>query len=70
MRSESLLPSSMFSDDGDQMNQIIDAEKVSGSAVARLISRERVVRIMSLEGRMVAMDAPSGLGRECSDAKF
>lgn len=42
--------------------------KSAGSAITRRSSRERVARMTSFEGKMVAMCAPSGLGRECAEA--
>lgn len=55
-------------DDGDHKNQCMDAEKSTGKLITRIISRERVARMMSFEGRTVAIYAPSGLGNECADA--
>jgi hypothetical protein len=33
-----------------------------------MISRERVSRMLNVEGKIVAIYAPSGLGRDCFDA--
>ena len=57
-------------DDGDQRNQAIEEDNSGGRETTRLISRERVSRMLSLDGRIVATYAPSGLGRDCEDAKF
>lgn len=40
----------------------------AGSAITRRISRERVARRISFEGRTVAICVPSGLGKECAEA--
>ena len=51
-------------EDSDQRNHETDAVSSVGREMTRIISRERVVRILSLEGRIVAMYAPFGLGRD------
>lgn len=55
-------------DDWDHMNHEMEEAISGGSVTTRAISSERVVRMVSLEGRIVAMNAPSGLGRHCVDA--
>lgn len=55
-------------DEGDQINDWRFEVKSADRAMTRVISRERVPRIVSFEGRAVAMYAPSGLGSECADA--
>ena len=57
-------------DDSDQRNQVMEAASSEGRDTMCAISRERVVRILSFEERMVAMNAPSGLGRHCVDAEM
>jgi hypothetical protein len=61
-------PTSIRFDDSDHKNQEIEAASSDGRDITRVISRERVVRMLSLEGRIVAMYAPSGLGRDWLDA--
>lgn len=56
------------SDEGDHRNQFIEAESSEGREMTREMSRERVSLMLSLEGKMVAMFAPFGLGREWVDA--
>jgi hypothetical protein len=55
-------------EEGDQRKLVICAVSSAGRGMTRVVSRERVVRRVSLEGRRVAMNAPSGLGRDCVDA--
>lgn len=42
-------------EDADHRNQLIDAASSDGSDMTRAISRERVSRMLSLEGKTVAM---------------
>lgn len=51
-------------DDSDHRNQCTDAATSGGSDMTREISKVRVFRILSLDGRIVAMEAPFGLGRD------
>lgn len=51
-------------DDSDHKNQCTDAATSGGRAMARDISRVRVSRMLSLDGSMVAIQAPFGLGRD------
>lgn len=60
-------PTSIRHDDGDQRNQ--EATSSGGRVTTRVISRERVSRMLSFEGKRVAMNAPSGLGRDWEDAR-
>jgi len=62
-------PRSMRVDDSDHTNQDIEDASSGGSVITRVISRDRVARMLSFEGRIVAMYAPSGLGRDCVDAE-
>lgn len=55
-------------DEEDQRKLDIEAEKAAGSGMTRVVWRERVVRMVSLEGRTVAMCVPSGLGTEWTEA--
>ncbi len=57
-------PTRIRVDDSDQKNQEIEAASSGGRDITRVISRDRVARMLSLEGRTVAMYAPSGLGRD------
>jgi hypothetical protein len=57
-------------EEGDQRKLVIWAVSSGGRGMTRVVSRERVVRRVSLEGRRVAMNAPSGLGRDCVDAGY
>jgi hypothetical protein len=41
-----------------------------GREITRANSRERVARMLSFDGRIVAMYAPLGLGRDWLDAEF
>jgi len=59
---------SILLEEADHKNQFTDAASSGGSDTTRVVSRERVSRILSLEGKMVAMNAPFGLGRDCPDA--
>lgn len=61
-------PRSIRFDDSDHRNQEIDAASSGGRDITRMISRDRVARMLSFEGRMVAMYAPLGLGRDWVDA--
>jgi hypothetical protein len=53
----------------DHRNHNIDVANSGGSKMTRVVSRDRVVLILSFEGRIVAMYAPSGLGRDWEDAR-
>lgn len=56
---------SMRLEEGDHRNDVTDAAVSSdGSDMARVISRERVSRILSFDGRIVAIYSPLGLGRD------
>lgn len=55
-------------DDADHRNQFTDAASSAGRDITRVVSRERVSRMLSLEGKTVAICAPSGLGMDCADA--
>ena len=57
-------------DVSDHRNQCTDAATSGGREITRVISKDRVSRILSLEGRIVAINAPSGLGRDCIEARF
>ena len=58
----------ILSEDSDQRNQFTNAANSGGSDITRTVSRERVVRILSFDGKRVAINSPLGLGRECKDA--
>ena len=62
-------PTSTRFDDADHRNQEIEAANSGGRAITRTISRERVSRMLNVEGKIVAMYAPSGLGSDCLDAE-
>lgn len=55
-------------EDGDQRNDVTDAENSGGSGITRIISRERVALIVRLAGKIWAMCRPSGLGKEWEEA--
>jgi hypothetical protein len=55
-------------EDGDQRKFVVEVEKLDGRGMMRVVWRERVARMVSFEGRMVAMKVPSGLGREWAEA--
>lgn len=55
---------SIFSEFVDHENHSIEVASSGGRDITRVISRERVARMLSLEGRTVAMYAPSGLGED------
>lgn len=57
-------------EDSDHRNQCTDAATSGGRDITRAISRDRVSRMLILEGRMVAMYAPFGLGRDRLEARF
>jgi hypothetical protein len=61
-------PRSMRFDDSDHRNQEIEDASSGGRDMTRVISRDRVARMLSLDRRMVAMYAPSGLGRDWVEA--
>jgi len=63
-------PTSIRLDDSDHKNHETEAASSGGRDITREISRDRVARMLSLEGRTVAMYAPSGLGRDWEDAKY
>ena len=63
-------PTSTRLEDSDHKNQEIEAASSDGRDITRVISRDRVARMLSLEGRTVAMNAPSGLGRDWVDAGY
>ena len=46
----------------------MDVASSEGSEITRAVSRERVERIVSFDGRIVAMYAPLGLGIDCFEA--
>jgi hypothetical protein len=54
---------SRFEND-DHRNQFIDDTSSEGREITRAISRERVDRNVSFDGRIVATYAPLGLGSE------
>src|SRR5450756_1055895 len=62
-------PTSIRFEDSDHKNQEIEDTSSGGREITRVISRDRVARMLSLEGRTVAMYAPSGLGRDWVDAR-
>jgi hypothetical protein len=62
-------PTSIRFEDSDHKNHETEAASSGGRDITRVISRDRVVRMLSLEGRTVAMYAPSGLGRDWDDAR-
>lgn len=49
-------------EDADHRNHDIELARSGGRVTTRVVSRERVLRMVSFEVRMVAMDEPSGLG--------
>lgn len=51
-------------EDSDHKNHEIDVASSGGRDITRIISRERVARMLSLEGRIVAIYSPFGLGRD------
>jgi hypothetical protein len=51
-------------EDSDQRNQCTDAATSGGRDITRIISNDRVSRMLSLDGRIVAMYVPFGLGRD------
>lgn len=55
-------------DDGDHKNHVTDAASSGGSAMTRVVWRELVERIVSPDGRTVAMCAPLGLGKDWVEA--
>jgi hypothetical protein len=57
-------PTSIRFEDSDHKNQEIEDASSGGRDITRVISRDRVARMLSLEGRMVAINAPSGLGSD------
>jgi hypothetical protein len=61
-------PTSTRFDDADHKNQEIEATSSEGRDITRMISRERVSRMLRVEGKIIAMYAPSGLGSDCLDA--
>jgi hypothetical protein len=61
-------PTSTRFDDADHRNQEIEATSSEGRDITRMISRERVSRMLRVEGKIIAMYAPSGLGSDCLDA--
>ena len=56
-------------EDEDQKKVVILLLKRSGRAKVRCVSRERVVRMVSLVLMREAMSLPSGLGREWAEAE-
>jgi len=48
---------------------VTEAASSDGSDITRMVSRERVSLIESFEGKIVAMYAPLGLGRDCEAAR-
>src|SRR5882724_5339951 len=63
-------PTTIRFDDSDHKNQEMEDASSGGRDITRVISRDRVVRMLSLEGRTVAMYAPSGLGSDWEDATY
>jgi hypothetical protein len=61
--------SSSLLEEFDHKNQFIDAASSEGSDITRVVSSDRVSRMLSLEGKIVAIYAPSGLGRDCTEAR-
>lgn len=57
-------PTSIRFEDSDHKNQEIEDASSGGRDITRVISRDRVARILSLEGKTVAINAPSGLGSD------
>jgi hypothetical protein len=57
-------PTSIRFEDSDHKNQEVEDASSGGRDITRVISRDRVARMLSLEGRMVAINAPSGLGSD------
>ena len=51
-------------DDFDHENHDTAAASSGGREIRRIISRERVARIVSFEERIAAIYAPLGLGRD------
>jgi hypothetical protein len=51
-------------EEGDHRNQEIEAASSGGRDITRRFCRERVDRMLSCDGRIVAMNAPSGLGMD------
>jgi hypothetical protein len=62
--------SRMRLDDSDHRNQCTDAATSGGREITRVTSKDRVSRMLSLEGRIVAINAPLGLGRDWVEARF
>ena len=56
--------SKMRFEDSDHTNQCMDATTSGGSDITRVTSNDRVSRMLSLDGRTVAMNAPFGLGSD------
>ena len=56
-------------EDSDHRNQCTDAATSGGRETTRVISKDRVSRILSLDGRIVAMYALLGLGSDCAEAR-
>ena len=55
-------------DVSDHKNQCTEAATSGGRDITRATSNERVSRMLRLEGKMVAIYPPLGLGRDCDDA--
>lgn len=53
----------------DHRNHFIEVEKSVGIVIVRRISSDCVSRMLSFEGRTVAMYAPLGLGKAWDDAR-
>ena len=64
----SVLARSTRLESSDHMNHDTEDASSGGIVAFRIVSRERVARIMSFVGRMIAMYAPFGLGTHCVDA--
>ena len=62
--------SSILSEESLQIKCLIELEKDSERGMARIVESERVVRMRSFWATMVARYLPSGLGRECADARL
>lgn len=61
--------SSIRLESDDQINRCVAVVKSADNVITRSISSERVSRILSFDGSMVAMYAPSGLGKARDDAE-
>ena len=55
-------------EDFDHRNHDIEEASSGGRFITCVISRDRVSRMLSFEGKRVAINAPFGLGRDWLDA--